>query len=247
MIASPALLRAVAIAVPVNNEARLLSQSIPALKAAMAAAAQRYPLLTITACFALDRCSDASGDIIRASGFETVDSRVPGVGAARSASVSRALRSLSEFEDDRVFIACTDADSVVPAGWLTHLIELADRGSDVIIGSVRPAEGELDSERRAAWELTHLDGEATGHIHGANLGIRASVYWAAGGFAPVNEHEDVDLVNRARGVGARVLATADQCVSTSGRLRGRTDGGYAGYLRDQLIPLATARTVSEVL
>jgi hypothetical protein len=54
----------------------------------------------------------------------------------------------------------------------------------------------------------------------------------------VTEHEDVDLVGRAVANGAEPVASDAHAVLTSGRLVGRTAGGYAGYLREQLLPLA---------
>ena len=35
-----------------------------------------------------------------------------------------------------------------------------------------------------------------GHVHGANLGVRADAYWRVGGFRPLHVGEDVDLVSR---------------------------------------------------
>ena len=78
-----------------------------------------------------------------------------------------------------------------------------------------------------------------GHVHGASLGIRADVYAAAGGFDAIAEHEDVDLVQRCRVLGANLHASASAEVLTSGRFIGRTPGGYAGYLRAQAETLAT--------
>ena len=59
-----------------------------------------------------------------------------------------------------------------------------------------------------------------------------------GGYAPLAEHEDVDLVERMRQTGAVCVAADTAWVQTSGRTFGRTDGGYARYLREDLIPLA---------
>jgi hypothetical protein len=243
---NPSSPEAVAITVPVNDEAGLLPGCIAGLRATIADAGRRYPHITVAVSFALDRCTDDSADIIHSAGYRAICAVAPGVGAARATAVDEAMLALEGSADHRILIACTDADSVVPQGWLAHLIELADLGADVIVGPVRPSERDLDNERRRAWELTHPDGEANGHVHGANLGVRANFYRAVGGFAPITEHEDVDLVRNVVALGAR-LRVSDQSVITSGRLHGRTDGGYAGYLREQLIPLARSRPVPETV
>jgi hypothetical protein len=82
-----------------------------------------------------------------------------------------------------------------------------------------------------------VPGRPNGHVHGANLGVRADAYLRAGGFATLPEHEDVDLVARLRAdprVDVRPSDAAD--VLTSGRTTGRTPGGYAGYLRASFPP-----------
>jgi GT2 family glycosyltransferase len=234
-----ATIDSVALVVPARNEAQALPSCIAGLRAAITHARREYPRVSVAVRFALDRCSDLSAEIVETAGFRWVESVRPGVGAARATAVTTALHVLGD-DPNRVLVACTDADSIVPADWLTHQIDMANGGADVIVGAVQPDAAELDSERRRAWELTHRNGQAQGHVHGANLGIRASVYLAAGGFEPVLEHEDVDLVNRAIAVGARIQTSEANSVVTSGRLEGRTPGGYAGYLRDHLLPLASA-------
>jgi len=57
------------------------------------------------------------------------------------------------------------------------------------------------------------------------------VYVAAGEFPDLDEHEDVALVHAARSLGARVVATDENEVVTSGRFWGRTPGGYAAFVR----------------
>ena len=86
---------------------------------------------------------------------------------------------------------------------------------------------------RRLWLDTHTPGIPNGHTHGANLGLRASTYLAVRGFDPVDEHEDVRLVEACRRLGASVVASDAAEVLTSGRFVGRTPAGYAGYLRDQ--------------
>ena len=81
-----------------------------------------------------------------------------------------------------------------------------------------------------AWLERHELREGHGHVHGANLGVRADAYLAVGGFAPLAVHEDVGLVARLRDAGHPWVAT-DRCrVRTSGRTESRVDGGFATFL-----------------
>jgi len=134
-----------------------------------------------------------------------------------------------------VWLANTDADSVVPANWITEQVRLADHGADVLLGTVSPDFADLSPRQIEAWNLRHDPEVANGHVHGANLGLRASTYLDSGGFAPIGEHEDVDLVVRCATRGARVEASNLFDVTTSGRSIGRTAGGYARYLTTELI------------
>jgi len=136
---------------------------------------------------------------------------------------------------DAVWLACTDADSVVPVGWIDDQLDRAAAGADVVIGTVRPDFADLSPRQIAAWTGRHTPGRPNGHVHGANLGVRASSYRAVGGFAPVDLHEDNDLVDRLRAAGATLVASDVGEVLTSGRRDGRTSGGYAGYLAVDLL------------
>ena len=139
----------------------------------------------------------------------------------------------STTDPSRTWLACTDADSAVPAGWILEQVRLADAGADVVVGTVRPDPADLTATQLAAWRATRVPGRPNGHVHGANLGVRADAYLRAGGFPDRPVHEDVDLVAALVASGARVVAT-DACdVLTSGRLLGRAPGGYAGYLRSR--------------
>lgn len=231
-------LTAVAILVPVRNEEVLLPRLIASIESSVAAASELRPDLGWMTVFALDGCTDESECIVRNAGYPSIHSPAAGVGAARRAAAALAMNGFVARDIGSLWLANTDADSVVPWNWLIHQVDLAEAGADLVIGSVRPFLDDLDVERRLAWQSTHRRGQALGHVHGANLGIRASSYIAAGGFEAVTEHEDVDLVERAVANGAEPVASDAHAVLTSGRLVGRTAGGYAGYLREQLLPLA---------
>ena len=196
----------------------------------------------------------AAFDTEEADGADTAD-RADGVaqaragerswGARRPAGVRRLIRpgrsvGAGALGLDQVWIASTDADSAVPVHWISSQVRLADAGADLVIGTVRPDPADLSPQQRSAWQARHVPGRANGHVHGANLGVRADVYRAAGGYSPVDEHEDVDLVARARATGARVVASDGAWVLTSGRQQGRTPGGYARYLREDLVGGAPA-------
>ena len=182
-----------------------------------------------------DGCLDATAGIARGyPGVLVVEIDSSNVGTAR-ASAARVALSLVAADPARVWLANTDADSVVPPNWLAEQVRLADSGTDVMIGTVRPEFDDLTDEQVRAWRATHLAGEANGHVHGANLGIRASIYLKSGGYDAVPEHEDVELVAKLRHVG-RAVACATCEVVTSGRAVGRTPGGYARHLREDLVP-----------
>lgn len=232
---SPAEAEAIVVVVPVRDEQLLLEKCLSALAAAVTAASNAGIRTEVRV--VLDRCTDASGQIAAAFPFPTLTSDAGRVGVARAIGVSDALQALAGIPIDRVWIANTDADSRVPTGWLTHFRTIS-RSADVCVGTVRPDFDDLSAAQRALWLRTHRSGEPNGHVHGANLGLSARAYLAAGGFASLGEHEDVDLVARCRNQGAVVVASDAAEVLTSGRRTGRTPGGYARYLREQAAELA---------
>lgn len=221
-------IEAVIVVVPVHDEAALLDRCLRALSAAVAAVDVPCEVRIV-----LDACTDGSALVAARHPFPLRYADAGAVGRARAAGVQDALERFGGLSRERVWIANTDADSAVPANWLRVQLDEAAGGADVVVGTVRPDFDDLSPMHRALWLETHTPGLPNGHTHGANLGLRASTYEAAGGFAPVGEHEDVQLVDACRRIGAAVVASDAAEVMTSGRFAGRTPGGYAGYLRDQ--------------
>ncbi|WP_431835614.1 glycosyltransferase [Cellulomonas sp. Y8] len=215
------------VVVPVHDEEELLAACLASVAAAADAAGAPVDVVVV-----LDDCRDGSAAVAAAAGVRTLTVRAGAVGAARAAGVAAGL-ALRDDDPRSVWIACTDADTVVPPHWLRGHRALADAGADVVVGTVRPDPRDLTPRQLAAWRATRVPGRPNGHVHGANLGIRADAYLRAGGFAPLVEHEDVDLVARLRADPEVVVRASDEVdVVTSGRTVGRTPGGYAGYLRD---------------
>lgn len=223
---TPPLTR-VLVVVPVHDEEVLLPECLAALQ--ITAADVDLPVDVVVV---LDDCTDGSADIARSTDVHVLEVADGAVGAARAEGV-RAGLALHDDDPATVWIACTDADTVVPFHWLRAQRALADDGADVVLGTVRPDPRDLTERQLAAWRATRVPGRPNGHVHGANLGIRADAYLRVGGFAPLVEHEDVELVARLRrDPGVAVVASDATDVVTSGRTTGRTPGGYAGYLRD---------------
>ena len=219
------------VVVPVHNEAELLDRCLTALGEAVATAARRGIRCVVR--IVLDDCTDGSSLIADAHPFPTMTISALRVGEARSRGIQAAMRELRSTPPQRVWIANTDADSAVPPEWIVAQCDLAAAGADVFIGTVRPDFVDLSPRHQRHWVRTHSSGVPNGHVHGASLGIRASIYTAAGGFGDLDEHEDVELVRHCRLLGANLCASAAAEVITSGRFIGRTPGGYAGYLRAQ--------------
>ncbi|MGN6612363.1 MAG: glycosyltransferase [Angustibacter sp.] len=222
---------AVAVVVPARDEEELL----PGCLDAIAIAAQRV-LVPVTVVVVLDRCGDRTADVVAARPeVLAVECDAGVVGTARAAGVDAALDRLRAHDPDRIWIACTDADSRVPADWLEHQLQLADDGVDLVLGTVDLVGEELPPATAARWwrDYSRLVDEAShAHVHGANVGVRAGVYLEAGGFAPVSAHEDVLLTRAvARLPGATVVPSVAVPVATSDRLRGRAPEGVSADLR----------------
>ncbi|MFT4469407.1 glycosyltransferase [Arthrobacter sulfonylureivorans] len=228
-------LRHIAVVVPVHNEEQLLGRCLRRLQRAMDALRTGQPHCSVQLVVVLDRCTDQSAAIAEHAAHS--DERIAvlagdfgSVGAARAAGVSAALEAADHYTAEKTWLACTDADTLVPENWLTSFVRLADAGADAVAGTVEPDTASLAPGLLRAWRHNYAGQEPSTRVHGANLGVRASLYLAAGGFPALTEHEDVRLVEAIRSLGGVVLPAAHLQVTTSGRLQGRTPGGFAGYL-----------------
>lgn len=229
------------VAIPARNEAGLLGSCLEGVARARARLQAARPV-PVDVVVALDGCTDASAAIARSAGAACVELPSRGVGAARDAAV-RAGLARTAADPARVWIANTDADTRVPPNWLTGNLALAEAGSDLVIGTVEPV-GTKDRLLLEAWHAAHRLTEGHAHVHGANLGVRASTFLRLGGFRGLRLHEDVDLVMRARAQGVPHTATDTVRVATSGRPEGRVAGGFADYLAALGEPNAHDRSTS---
>ncbi|MBG6213441.1 MAG: glycosyltransferase [Cryobacterium sp.] len=227
----------VTIVVPVRDEELLLPRCLTALTVAIDAlkVVSQSDRPRVSVLLVLDRCTDLSARVAAHwADFARVEFDSGSVGVARRYGIRCALRQLKAAPAaDRIWIASTDADSAVPPNWLVTQLALARNGSELVLGTVQP-DDDVAAHELLRWEALHTIGEGHPHVHGANLGVRADRYLAAGEFAPVDRDEDVLLVARLRDLGVIEARTALIPVLTSGRRVGRAPAGFAGYLRSHI-------------
>ncbi|MCQ9165995.1 MULTISPECIES: glycosyltransferase family 2 protein [unclassified Arthrobacter] len=223
-------IREIAVVVPSRNEALLLPRTLEALNSAIQRFTGLLPEVLASLTVVLDSTTDHSAQILAAHPTVRVGTVCAGrVGGARNAGVAAAL-ALARVPPSQLWIATTDADSTVPVEWLVRHHAFATGGADVLTGTVEPAAADLGRHALAQWFACHDLGEGHPHVHGANMGFRADVFEALGGFADQALHEDRDFVALARARGHAVVATDSCRVTTSGRRHGRLDGGFAAFL-----------------
>ncbi len=218
------------VVVPAHDERALLGRQLAALDSTIRHAAHQRPGLSCSVTVVLDSCTDGSADVLACfPGVDGVEASLGCVGTARRLGIEEARRS-HPADPARTWVACTDADSEVPLHWLHTQLQLAEAGSQLVLGTVWPDPAELESGRHARWRSRHHLRDGHPYIHGANLGFRLDAYDAAGGFRDLDDGEDVDLVTRLKASGVTWTATSRMPVLTSGRLEGRAPAGFSAYL-----------------
>lgn len=222
----------IAVLIPARDEEVLLPRC---LRSVLAAQALLPAHASSDVVVVSDSCSDATARIgrklLRGLG-SVVEVHAGNVGIARAIAAQTAL---ARFRGDasRCWLANTDADCEVPATWLLDQLLLAQHGYAAVAGIVdvdcfeehRPI---VESRFRMTYQI-NTDGTHP-HVHGANLGMRADAYLAAGGWSPLTTAEDHDLWGRLRACTGPHLSDARLQVLTSGRRVGRAPLGFAGAL-----------------
>lgn len=221
------MISAAGVIVPAHNEQSLLPDCLRALHTAAARAAVPTRIVVVA-----DACTDDTAGLARAAGAHVVTIQARNVGVARAAGAESLLRRLAAAEPDGLWLATTDADTIVPADWLARQVDYADQGYDVVLGTVGvSAWDEHPPHVPAAFAARYAFGAGPHpHVHGANFGIRASAYQLAGGFRPLSSGEDHALRSAAVGSGCRVVHATDIEVITSARRQARASRGFGDLL-----------------
>jgi glycosyltransferase involved in cell wall biosynthesis len=224
------VIRSIGVIVPAHDEQDLLPTCLASLRHAARALRGTPVHLVVVA----DACRDRTVQVARRGGAAVVTIAARNVGAARAAGVREVLRRTGHLDPADVWLATTDADTVVPPSWLRLQAHYADLRWDAVVGTVqvvdwsgyKPAVRSLFRERYADAPGPHS------HVHGANLGFRAAAYLSAGGFPDKPTAEDHALVTSLTAAGSRVLRTGAVTVVTSARRVARAPHGFSGYLAD---------------
>ena len=220
------MIEAVGIVVPAHVEETLLPACLRALRRAASPLSVPVHLLVVA-----DACTDQTVAAAWAGGARVTAIQARSVGAARVAGMAELIRLTADTRPAAVWLATTDADTVVPPHWLGRQLRYASQGWDVVLGTVRVADWDWDGHLPrvpAAFQARYEFGDGPHpHVHGANLGIRASAYRAAGGFRSLRMAEDHALLAAVTEAGCAVLQAGDITVRTSARSLARAPGGFS--------------------
>jgi glycosyltransferase involved in cell wall biosynthesis len=218
----------IGVVVPAHNEEDTLGACVAALD--RAAGRIDAPVHVVVA---LDDCADSSAEVLGAFRPRTLAQLSGVVLAARSVGAARAqgARVALRAGARGLWLASTDADSIVSPNWLVGQLSHVARGAQVVVGTVCITDWTLyPPGMQRAFERRYRFQEGHRHTHGANLGMWAESYLSVGGFRERPTDEDVDLVGRLSTGGATVVWAADAPVVTSGRRVGRAPNGFSAYL-----------------
>ena len=222
------MIEAVGVVVPAHDEEELL----PACLAALQRAARRIGPVPVHLLVVADACGDTTAGLARAAGADVIEIQARRVGAARAAGFAAVLRRTSDTDPAAVWLATTDADTVVPPSWLAQQMTYADQGWDAVVGMVTVTDWSGHPAHVAEMFAARYDrGEGSHpHVHGANLGISAAAYLAAGGFKGLRTAEDHALVHALGAAGRKILRTTELTVVTSARRHARAPRGFGHLL-----------------
>jgi len=211
----------IGVVVPAHDEEALIGDCLRALLQCA-----RDPALDgeeVAIVVVLDRCTDRTAQIAAKAGVTCLQLTAGNVGMARAAGFRMALAMGARW------IATTDADSTVPANWLSAQLAHA---CDAFCGVISVADWhEYDHAVREAFVATECMLDDHSHVHGANLGISAQAYALSGGFLPLRAHEDVAMVHTLERCGVTIARRPTPQVVTSARKHARAVGGFSDYLR----------------
>ncbi len=226
------------VVIPAQNEAELLGECLDAVLAAVSGV--RIPIAVV---LVAHRCTDDTERIAqerfsRLTGLTEGTVLRLGTGSvahARAVGSMAALYLLAAHgvPFDGTWLLSTDADSRVPADWLSRYRRHTRTGAAAVTGLVRVSGWEdgggsvPDSAQEAYNHLLRTTGP---HVYAANLGVRADAYLDVGGWPDQVPGEEHALLAALRDRGLAVVSAPEIVVDTSGRESARAPGGLGSLL-----------------
>ncbi len=230
----------VLVVVPARDEEEAIEACLAAVVAALELALATGRVARVRVAVAAHRCRDATAEraraVLRTSGLEHLvldDPDSATVGAVRTRLVEAAVGAAPAFDPAHTWVLSTDADSIVPLGWVGGLLDAAERsGADLVAGFVALDGWQAEAGARAAYDellLAGLTEEGHRHVWAANLAVSYPAFREAGGFPSVAHGEERALAERVARTGLVVGALAP-VVTTSARMPGRAAHGLGDLL-----------------
>ena len=252
--ATPGAVRAV-VAIPAFDEAERIEDCLRALARQDGLGSGRIGIVLF-----LNNCTDGTARVVadmRASlnvPLRVIERDFAGAtaGWARREAMDAAAAWLEEAGCPGGVILTTDADTRVPANWVSRNLALIAGGVDAVAGTVAldardaarlpdalHARGRMEGDYEAllaeieAWidPIPHDPWPRHRTTSGATLAVRVATYREVGGMPPLAVGEDRAFVSALLGSDARVRHDPSVVVVTSGRLDGRAPGGAADTMR----------------
>jgi glycosyltransferase involved in cell wall biosynthesis len=213
----------IGIVIPAHNEAMTIAKCLASVQTAIE---QLPSTIEASLLVVLDNCTDDTQSIVKAAGVDYLRCDYQCVGQVRDIGIRYAIMN------GATWLACTDADSVVPMDWLVQQIKhISQQPTDMICGVVDiDSWAHLTPQTREDYLAHYQDRMGHRHIHGANLSFNSEAYLAVDGFAHLPCHEDVNLVKRFKDQSYIITWSNRVRVLTSSRLQARATEGFAAFL-----------------
>lgn len=224
----------VGVVIPAHDEADRVGNAVRSVVAACARVDATCVVVVVD-----DESSDDTAAIAQATldGSSVTGTVITGAFGRASCARHVGIEQIAAMTVDPIdtWVLSTDADSVVPVTWVQSYLSHHRRGEVAAAGIVDLIDDEVglligerwrrDYGATVAVDLTHP------HVHAANLGVRLDVYEQVGGFGDLERAEDIDLWRRVRAAGHVPVADGSIVVSTSARMSGRVELGFAHALQ----------------
>ena len=126
------MIQAVGVVIPARDEEDLL----PSCLAAVDLAARMITGMAVHLIVVADTCNDHTASLAAQAGATVVEGTMANVGQARLAGAEELLHRTRALDPATVWLATTDADTLVPPCWLSRQLRHARNGWEAVVGTV---------------------------------------------------------------------------------------------------------------